>query len=353
MKKKIFIFWVLFIFVLSPKVSAQASISADLYFFEDLTDLGYNLGSEEFHKLPSAEKRQLTSKLRAYSYSSGLIPRAREEFIINKVNKGQGTYLDIEGKDLSLGPRGYYLFIFDKALVDKRWMVQVQDLLIYYEGPVRVNPKIDSEPIDCSFDQMADYLDVIFDLNSLEFPGPLRVGLYDSTGQLIDELILDKTNNYRGGFKGLDFLKNYSIWPESLGIFGFTIDRSKHLVIIKLLKDDNNDQPQDPNCPQDPGDTTTPQGPGESYPQGSLDESLGRDKTEGDQDLEEKSTKDQGEENPEEKGDLNPAQGPDQRRDQGPRNKQTLPQTGSLWLPVPFLLAAGLIFLLMARKKDE
>lgn len=313
--------------IFSTRAYASAeTLAADVYYFESIEDLDFYKLDKSFDDLNSTEKRRLATSLKAYAYAHKLEKTMRLDFSLTDLNS-----VDFKKK-------GYYLIDFDKKLVGNT-LTTSKNLVIKGGGKEVISLKEEGEVIipEDPKDDKGLSLDVVFDPGAFDFTGPVRVGLYDSSGNLIEVVILDKDNAYRHTFTNLDPKKKYSVWPLNLEDYYFYIDRISNTFYIKLTGkkeasaipgEDGKDSDSQTSKPNDGKDQIKD----DNHP----------DDTSNQVDDKEESKLDQIDQI-------------DQIGQRGQSSKvvKKLPQTGLLWLPVPFLIGIGIILMAYGRKNEE
>lgn len=315
MKRKIILI-LAFLFMLSSYVYAESlTISANIYYFENLEDFGYKLSNEEFESMDSSEKRKIALKIQADLYSKNIKSDYNMEMDLGKEN------------NFNFGKSGYYLFIFDKKKVDSK-IISSNPTLIYSSGEGRIFVKEESTEIEVkpdtgkdhgqrpgsdnipSIDQGTDNkisIDIVFDSGEFDFLGTVKVAVYDSNGNLLIVVELTTENDYRYTLYNLDSMENYAVLPLNLDDYEYTVDRIGNTFYIKLVGQILNEDGQNG--------------------QDNQKESISGEKT-----------------------DKNIAGNAESNISS---QKEKLPQTGVLWLPIPFLFALGIIFIVLGKRKDD
>ncbi|MDD7306733.1 MAG: hypothetical protein PUG67_09100 [Peptoniphilaceae bacterium] len=299
MKKKILILLIGIMTIFATRAYArEESLALDVYYFESIEKLDFYKFDNNFDDLNSTEKRRLATSLQAYAYAKKLGKKTRLEFRLGSNNV-------INFKD-----KGYYLLDFDKKIYGKN-LISSRPLVLKKDGVENLYVKKEEEPINPSEDEKGQNLNVIFDSGNFDFSGQVEVGLFDSKGNLVATITLTKDNFYRHTFKNLDPKKKYSIWPKNLDAYYFYIDRINNTFYIKLSgKKTNNDKI---NKHKD-----------------SSNNNLSKDKS----------------------GEKSDKVNKNQVKNDSKSIKK-LPQTGQLWLPVPFLIGIGIILIAYGRKNEE
>lgn len=324
MKKKILILLIVILAIFSTKAYAsEESLGADVYYFDSIESLDFYKLDKDFDELNSAEQRKLTTSLLAYTYSHRLKKDRRLSF-----NLGEENSFVFENQ-------GFYLIDFDKKIEGSN-IHSSKDVLIKAEGDASIFVKDEDQDLKPGDDEDL-YLDVVFDAGDIEFSDSVKVGLYASEGNLLETVILNEKNKYRHTFKNLDPKKKYAVWPLNLDDYYFSIDRIANVFYIRLTgkkKNPNNSENQ--GTIEKPGDVDNPSNPDENH---------------------ENVNKNDGSSG---KNSKTPSTHPNQNQANnqgnfGINNSKTkekkLPQTGLLWLPVPFLIAIGIILIAYGRKK--
>ncbi|MGI5949741.1 hypothetical protein [Peptoniphilus sp.] len=323
MKRKIILI-ITFLIVFTTAVCAEGEkINAKVYYFEDLTKFGYELSREEFEALDSSEKQKITYKIISEIYSQ-------------KIENNYDINMDLEAENkFDFKKSGYYLFTFDKNKSHDK-IITSNPILLYSSGSGRLYVKESMEDIDepvepsepedsggntstgnteastsdkktpTNSPQKNLDLNVVFDYGEFDFSREVEVGLYDAHGNLVAIARLNRDNNYRYTFHGLDYLKNYIVKPHNLESYDYTIDRVADTYYIEII--------------------------------GYMGEEKQRGDDAGYEELQEPKMPEENETKDEDFEKLAPAK---------------LPQTGVMWLPVFFLFAIGIIFIIIGRKSDK
>lgn len=301
-----------------------------IYYTENLEDIGIRVDKDTYNNLNSSDKEDITTKLEAYIYKNKIKP-------IESIS-------DVSTSDNFFNPnkKGFYLIVFDKKNFDGK-VLESKPILIYYDGSYQ-NIKVKSEVTDS--DKLKEIEVVLEWHNNMPLMDRVKVGIYDSDGNLLGEVWLSKDNNWRHIFKNLDPLKSYSIWPSFDKNIIFTIRRVGNTFYIKNLPlDDLPDiyipVPDNPDIKPDP-----------SNPDGKPDETSDKkpdNNIDGNSDGEIPNV----DENP--KNDINDTENKGEISSASKVKKsKKLPQTGLLWWPLAILVGLSLFFFLLSlRREDE
>src|SRR5699024_709950 len=269
-----------------------------IYYAENLENIGIGVDKDTYNNLNSSDKEDIRTKLEAYFYKNKIKP-------IQSIS-------DVSTSDNFFSPneKGFYLIVFDKKNFDGK-VLESKPVLIYYDGNYQ-NIKVKSEVIDP--DKLKEIEVVLEWYDNKPLMDRVKVGIYDSDGNLVDEVWLSKDNNWRYIFKNLDPLKSYSIWLIFDENIIFTISRVGNTFYIKNLPLD--DLPDIyiplPDKPDEKPDEIP-----NKKPDNNID-----DNSDGDKSKLDKGTENKGENSPTNKVE----------------KSKKLPQTGLFWWPVAILV---------------
>ncbi|MGN1408935.1 MAG: Cna B-type domain-containing protein, partial [Eubacteriales bacterium] len=196
-------------------------------------------------------------------------------------------------------------------------------VIITGASAVEVNAKFDSEPVPPEPVTVTRKVLKVWDDDGhkAERPKSITVKLLKN-GVVYDTVVLSAKNNWRYTWNGLSSGSRWTVVEDEND--NYTVDVTREgvtFVITNTYKEETPDKPEPPetNPPKKPTETDKPNPPDENPP---------------------KETKPPDKPKP-------PETTPAEKPTKPDKPAITLPQTGQLWWPVPLLLAAGLLFILI------